>query len=69
MELPPNGQEIIALQMLKLLDIRYARIGLGIPNSFIFYENKTLLLRSCKIICDPAFAPVPINELISKEYA
>jgi len=71
-ELPPNGQGITALEMLNILE------GYDIP---IFRHNSPeyihLLIEAKKIafsdrdylITDPEFEDIPVDKLLSKEYA
>ncbi|HUF60959.1 MAG TPA: gamma-glutamyltransferase [Verrucomicrobiales bacterium] len=71
-ELPPNGQGIAALQMLNILegfDLRSA--GFGSPDHLHwFIEAKKLAFADrARFYADPAFGRVPVQELISKEYA
>ena len=71
-ELPPNGQGIAALQMLNILE-GYDLRALG-PKSaeyvHLFTEAKKLAFADrARFYADPAFAPAPVKELISKEYA
>ncbi len=71
-EIPPNGQGIAALQMLNILET--FDIGQLKPNSVehfhLFTEAKKLAYEDRAIYyADPAFADVPIEWLISKEYA
>ncbi len=71
-ELPPNGQGIAALQMLNLLEPHDLR-SLG-PQSadyrHLFVEAKKLAFADrAQFYADPAFAKVPVQHLISKEYA
>ncbi len=71
-ELPPNGQGIAALQMLRLLE-PYDLKGMG-HNSAAYLHH---LLEAKKIAyedraryyADPAFADVPVEELVSEPYA
>ena len=71
-ELPPNLQGVAALQMLNILE-GYDLAAMG-PNSAIFWH---LLLEAKKLafadlathLADPEFLPVPIETMISKEYA
>lgn len=71
-ELPPNGQGIAALQMLNILegyDIR--KMGFG-SASYIhtFTEAKKLAYEDrAKYYSDMDFNQIPVQELISKEYA
>ena len=71
-ELPPNGQGIAALQILNILegyDIR--SMGRNSPDYLhLFIEAKKLAYADrAKYFADPAFAKLPVAELISKEYA
>jgi gamma-glutamyltranspeptidase / glutathione hydrolase len=71
-ELPPNGQGIAALQMLNLME-PYDLKAMG-PHSaewlHILIEAKKLAYEDrAKFYTDPAFAKVPVAELISKPYA
>jgi gamma-glutamyltranspeptidase / glutathione hydrolase len=71
-ELPPNGQGIAALQMLNLLE--HFDIGALKPNSaehlHLFIEAKKLAFEDRAVYyADMDFAEVPLQELISKEYA
>ncbi|UCD48798.1 MAG: gamma-glutamyltransferase [Phycisphaerales bacterium] len=71
-ELPPNGQGIAALQILNILegfDIK----GMGFGSRdyvHCFIEAKKLAFEDrAKFYADPAFNDIPVQELISKEYA
>ncbi len=71
-ELPPNGQGIAALQILNVLegyDLRSA--GFGTPEHLhYFIEAKKLAFEDrAKFYADPDFRNIPVQELISKEYA
>lgn len=71
-ELPPPGQGIAALQMLNILE-GYDLKAMG-PNSpdywHVLAEAKKLAYADrAKYYTDPRFAKVPVNELVSKEYA
>jgi gamma-glutamyltranspeptidase/glutathione hydrolase len=71
-ELPPNGQGIAALQILNILEgFDIASMGFG-STDYIHYfiEAKKLAFEDrAKYYADPAFNEIPIDELISKEYA
>jgi gamma-glutamyltranspeptidase/glutathione hydrolase len=71
-ELPPNGQGITALQMLNILegyDIRAMGFG-SVAHIHTFVEAKKLAFEDrAAFIADPAFARVPVDTLLSKEYA
>lgn len=71
-EIPPNGQGIAALQMLNILeayDIK--KMGFGSPEFIhVFTEAKKLAFEDrAKYYADMKFANVPVDWLISKEYA
>jgi len=71
-ELPPNGQGIAALQILNLLegfDLRAMGFGTA-PHLHHFVESKKLAFEDrARFYADPDFANVPVEELISKDYA
>jgi gamma-glutamyltranspeptidase/glutathione hydrolase len=71
-ELPPNGQGIAALQILNILEAYdIASMGFG-SSEYIhhFVEAKKLAFEDrAKYYADPAFNDLPVEELISKEYA
>jgi gamma-glutamyltranspeptidase/glutathione hydrolase len=71
-ELPPNTQGIAALQMLNILegyDLR--KMGFGSPDYLhAFVEAKKLAFEDrARFYADPQFARVPLQGLLSKEYA
>jgi gamma-glutamyltranspeptidase/glutathione hydrolase len=71
-ELPPNGQGIAALMMLNLLEL--APIGSYGHNSVealhaLIEAKKLAYADMAKHVCDPSFHPIPIEALLSKEYA
>jgi gamma-glutamyltranspeptidase/glutathione hydrolase len=71
-EIPPNGQGIAALQILNLLE--HFDIASLEPNSpehlHLFIEAKKLAFEDrAQYYADPEFADVPVDWLISKEYA
>jgi gamma-glutamyltranspeptidase / glutathione hydrolase len=71
-ELPPNGQGITVLQMLNLLE--HFEIGALEPNSaehiHLLVEAKKLAYEDrARYYADPDFAEVPVDWLISKDYA
>ena len=71
-EIPPNGQGIAALQILNLLE--HFDIASLEPNSaehlHLFVEAKKLAFEDrAQYYADPEFADVPVDWLISKEYA
>jgi gamma-glutamyltranspeptidase/glutathione hydrolase len=71
-ELPPNGQGITALLTLNLLEgYDLAAAGFGSPRHLHWFtEAKKLAFEDrAAHLADPAFAPVPVKELLSKTYA
>ncbi len=71
-ELPPNGQGIAALQMLNLLEpYDLASLGHNTPETLhLMIEAKKLVFEDrAKYYADLEFANVPVDTLISKEYA
>jgi len=71
-ELPPNGQGIAALQILNIMEgYDLASMGFG-STDYIhhFVEAKKLAFEDrAKYYADPAFNDLPVNDLISKNYA
>lgn len=71
-ELPPNGQGIAVLQMLNILEnYDIASMGFGSPEYLhLFIEAKKLAFEDrAKYYADPDFSKIPVEQLISKEYA
>ena len=71
-ELPPNGQGIAALQMLNILEhYDMHSYGFGSPEHIhYFVEAKKLAFEDrAKCYADMDFYPVPVQQIISKEYA
>ncbi|WP_282136464.1 gamma-glutamyltransferase [Seonamhaeicola maritimus] len=71
-ELPPNGQGIAALQMLQILEgYDFSNIEFGSTEHLhLFTEAKKLAFEDrAKYYADMHFANVPVDELISDEYA
>lgn len=71
-ELPPNGQGIAALQMLQILEgFDFSDIAFGSAEHLhLFTEAKKLAFEDrAKYYADMAFAHVPVEELLSDEYA
>jgi gamma-glutamyltranspeptidase/glutathione hydrolase len=71
-EIPPNGQGIAALQILNLLEAFDLRAyGFGSPmHVHLFVEAKKLAFEDrARWYADPEFSKVPVERLISKEYA
>ncbi len=71
-ELPPNGQGIAALQMLNLLEgYDLASMGPGSADWLhLLIEAKKIAFEDrAKFYADPAFNELPVEYLVSKEYA
>jgi gamma-glutamyltranspeptidase/glutathione hydrolase len=71
-EIPPNGQGIAALQILNLLEAFDLRgYGFGSPmHVHLFVEAKKLAFEDrARWYADPEFSAIPVESLISKEYA
>ena len=71
-ELPPNGQGIAALQILNILEpYDIANMGFGSAEHLhAFIEAKKLAFEDrAKFYADPGFNDIPVERLISKEYA
>jgi len=71
-ELPPNGQGLAALQILNILEgYDIASMGFGsLEYIHLFTEAKKLAFEDrAKYYADPDFSEIPIDRLISKEYA
>jgi gamma-glutamyltranspeptidase/glutathione hydrolase len=71
-ELPPNGQGIVALQMLNLLEgYDLKKMGFGSADYMhLFIEGKKVAFEDrAKFYGDPDFARIPVKQLISKAYA
>lgn len=71
-ELPPNGQGIAALQILNMLEgYDMASYGFGSPEHVhLFVEAKKLAFEDrAKFYADPDFTEIPVQGLISKNYA
>jgi gamma-glutamyltranspeptidase/glutathione hydrolase len=71
-ELPPNGQGIAALQMLNVLKLHdLAALGRDDPDFWhLMIEAKKLAFADrARFYADPAFADLPVESLISEEYA
>jgi gamma-glutamyltranspeptidase/glutathione hydrolase len=71
-ELPPNGQGTAALQILNILEgFDIASMGFGSTDYIhLFVEAKKLAFEDrAKYYADPAFNEIPVEQLISKEYA
>ncbi len=71
-ELPPNGQGIAVLQMLNILEgFDMAKFGYGSTEELHYFtEAKRLVFEDmARYYGDPSFTGIPVNKLISKEYA
>ncbi len=71
-ELPPNGQGTAALQILNIMEgYNVKEMGFGsIEYIHLFTEAKKLAFEDrAKYYADPEFNKLPIEQLISKEYA
>ena len=71
-ELPPNGQGIAALQMLNILEAYpLGDLGRSDPSFWhLMVEAKKLAYEDrAKFYADPAFASIPLEGLLSKDYA
>ena len=71
-ELPPNGQGIAALQMLKVLEgFDLQRYGPGHPEYLhrLVEAKKLAFADRARYYADPSMVDVPVDELISQEYA
>jgi gamma-glutamyltranspeptidase / glutathione hydrolase len=71
-ELPPNGQGIAALQMLNILEgYDLKAMGRGSADFWhVFVEaKKAAFADRARFYADPAFAKIPLQELLSKERA
>ena len=71
-ELPPNGQGIAALQILKILEgYDFSKINFGSDEHIhLFTEAKKLAFEDrAKFYADMTFADIPIETLLSESYA
>jgi gamma-glutamyltranspeptidase/glutathione hydrolase len=71
-ELPPNGQGLAALQMLNVLEgYDLAEMGRGSADALhVMVEAKKLAFADrARLYVDPDFFDVPLQQLLSKEYA
>jgi gamma-glutamyltranspeptidase/glutathione hydrolase len=71
-ELPPNGQGIAALQILNILEgYDLASYGFGSPEHIhLFVEAKKLAFEDrARFYADPDFTEIPLQWLLSEEYA
>jgi gamma-glutamyltranspeptidase/glutathione hydrolase len=71
-ELPPNGQGIATLQILNILESFDVRaMGRNSPDTLhtMIEAKKIVWADRAKYYADPAFAKIPLAELLSKSYA
>jgi gamma-glutamyltranspeptidase / glutathione hydrolase len=71
-ELPPNGQGVAALQMLRILEgFDLARLGFGTADYLhLQTEAKRLAFEDrARYYADPDFCAAPLSELLSRRYA
>jgi gamma-glutamyltranspeptidase/glutathione hydrolase len=71
-ELPPNGQGIAALQMLNILEgFDLKKMGFGSADYLhVLAETKKLVFEDrARYYADPDFAAIPLERLLSKDYA
>jgi gamma-glutamyltranspeptidase/glutathione hydrolase len=71
-ELPPNGQGLTALLLLNILDgvdLASLRAQPGLYYHTLIEATKIAFADRNRYIADPAFAKVPVTELLSKDYA
>ena len=71
-ELPPNGQGLTALLLLNILegfDLTAMRTRPDLYYHTLIEATKLAFADRNRYIADPAFAKVPVKELLSKDYA
>ncbi len=71
-ELPPNGQGVTALEMLNVLDgYDIKNFGHNSPQylHFLIEAKKAAFYDRNRFITDPEFEKIPLDRLLSKEYA
>jgi gamma-glutamyltranspeptidase / glutathione hydrolase len=71
-ELPPNGQGLTALllfNMLEGIDLKSLRTQPGLYYHTLIEATKIAFADRNRYIADPAFGKIPVNELLSKDYA
>src|SRR5580765_6194942 len=71
-ELPPNGQGLTALILANILDgidLASLRTRPGLYYHTLIEATKVAFADRNRYIADPAFAKVPVKELLSKDYA
>jgi gamma-glutamyltranspeptidase/glutathione hydrolase len=68
-ECPPNGQGLVALMALNILE-NYDLAKFSAEKLHLQIEALRLAFADCRFyVSDPAFNPIPLNELLSKDYA
>jgi gamma-glutamyltranspeptidase/glutathione hydrolase len=71
-EMPPNGQGLTALLLLNILegiDLKSMRTEPDVYYHTLIEATKIAFADRNRYIADPAFAKVPVKELLSKDYA
>jgi len=71
-ELPPNNQGLTALLLLNILeglDLTSMRSDPGLYHHTLIEATKIAFADRNRYIADPAFAKIPVQELLSKDYA
>jgi gamma-glutamyltranspeptidase/glutathione hydrolase len=71
-ELPPNGQGLTALLALNILECFDLSAHAGEPAAALHFQIEAVKLAFAdrnRYLADPEHAPVPIGELLSKDYA
>ena len=71
-ELPPNGQGIATLQMLNILEgVDLRAMGRNSPDTLhtMIETKKIVWADRAKYYADPAFSKIPLQRLLSKQYA
>jgi gamma-glutamyltranspeptidase / glutathione hydrolase len=71
-EIPPNGQGLTALLLLNMLegiDLKSLRTQPDVYYHTLIEATKIAFADRNRYIADPAFAKVPVTELLSKDYA
>ena len=71
-ELPPNNQGLTALLLLNILeglDLKSMRSDPGLYHHTLIEATKIAFADRNRYIADPAFAKIPVQELLSKDYA
>jgi len=71
-ELPPNNQGLTALLLLNILeglDLKSMRSDPALYHHMVIEATKIAFADRNRYIADPAFAKIPVKELLSKDYA